>query len=128
MSLDVGKAISEILLADTVLTDKIGNKIFPVLAKENTTFPFIVYKRSGLIPAYTKDKFSVEDTVFIDIVIVSESYADSLNLAKAVRNSLERKKGTFAGIEIVDIRLANSDEDGEDVFLQGLSFEIIIKK
>lgn len=128
MSLDVGKAISEILLADTVLTDKIGNKIFPVLAKENTTFPFIVYKRSGLIPAYTKDKFSVEDTAFIDIVIVSESYADSLNLAKAVRNSMERKKGTFAGIEIVDIRLANSDEDGEDVFLQGLSFEIIIKK
>ncbi|MDT9702983.1 hypothetical protein, partial [Streptomyces sp. P17] len=76
---------------------KIGNRLFPVLAKENTAYPFVIYKRSGLIPAYTKDKYSVEDTVFIDVVTVAEKYSESLEIANAVRNALERKRGTFAG-------------------------------
>lgn len=128
MSLEVGAAIKEMLLSDNALTAKIGDRLFPVLAKENTSFPFVIYKRSGLIPAYTKDKYSVEDTVFIDVVTVSDKYVESLEIANIIRNALERKRGTFAGIKINDIRLANSDEDGEDVFAQGLSFEVIIEK
>lgn len=128
MSLYVGSAIAEILLSSKSVKDNVGDRIFPILSKKDTKYPFIVYKRSGLVPAYTKDKYATEDTAFVDVIVIAEKYIDSVKIADLIRESLERKRGVFAGLKIVDIRLVNSDEDGEDVFVQGLSFEIIIEK
>lgn len=125
-SLGIGSVIQEILLSSVPVTDKVNDRIFPVLAQEDTEYPFVVYQRSGMKPAYTKDRYSVEDTLYVNVAIISEKYVESLEIAECVLKSLERKKGTFAGLKITDIRLADSSENGEDVFIQGLSFEITI--
>lgn len=59
--------------------------------EKETTFPFIVYKRSNVIPDYTKD-FHFKDNVIIDIICVSTNYAESIEIAGIVRNILEDKR------------------------------------
>ena len=125
MSLQIGKAIYEILHSNTEIVAKLNDKIFPLIADINTTFPFIVYKRTGIIPAYTKDRYSVNDTVTVEIIIASDKYNDAVEIASLVRVALQGKKGTFSNIEIEDIRLVSADEDFiEDTFIQTLTFNI----
>lgn len=126
MSLQTGKAIYELLSGNTDIAAKIGNKIFPLIATNNTTFPFIIYKRTNIIPAYTKDRFSANDTLMMDVVIASDKYNEAIELADLVRNTLEGKRGTFATIQVDDIRLVSADEDyNEDTYIQQLTFKII---
>lgn len=126
MSLQAGKAIYELLSGNTGIAAKIGNNIFPLIATNNTTFPFIIYKRTNIIPAYTKDRFSANDTLMMDVVIASDKYNEAIELADLVRSALEGKRGTFANIQIDDIRLVSADEDyNEDTYIQQLTFKII---
>lgn len=46
MSLQVGKAIYNILSNDAKVIDGVGHKIYPLIADTGTTFPFIVYRRT----------------------------------------------------------------------------------
>lgn len=126
MSLQIGKAIYELLSGNTDIAAKISNKIFPLIATNNTSFPFIIYKRTNIIPAYTKDRFSANDTLMMDVVIASDKYNEAIELADLVRNTLEGKRGTFANIQVDDIRLVSADEDyNEDTYIQQLTFKII---
>ncbi|WP_187373970.1 DUF3168 domain-containing protein [Bacteroides neonati] len=126
MSLQIGKAIYELLSGNTDIAAKISNKIFPLIATNNTSFPFIIYKRTNIIPAYTKDRFSANDTLMMDVVIASDKYNEAIELADLVRNTLEGKRGTFATIQVDDIRLVSADEDyNEDTYIQQLTFKII---
>ena len=47
MSLQVGKAIYNLLSNDANVTGRVQNKIYPLIADTGTTFPFIVYRRTG---------------------------------------------------------------------------------
>ena len=40
----VGKELITILSGSSAVTDAVGNKIFPLVAVPNTTFPFIVHQ------------------------------------------------------------------------------------
>ena len=128
MSIRVGAAIVNLLSGDQVLTSKIGDKIFPIKAMDDTTFPYIAYRRKALIPAYTKQTNSVEDSVFIDIAIVAESYSQTLGIANDVLRVLDRKRGLFSGVDVTDIRVSDSEEQADEVYMQRLEFEIFINK
>ena len=54
-SLKVGKEIYSLLNGNDSLTGVVGSKIYPIIVEKETTYPFIVYKRSNIIPDYTKD-------------------------------------------------------------------------
>lgn len=83
-----------------------------------------VYKRSNIIPDYTKD-FHFKDEVIIDIICVSDDYSESVDIASMVRDILEDKR--FADIE--SIKLESADEDFiDDAYVQTLSFNLIITK
>ena len=49
------------------------NKIFPLIANADTTFPFIVFQRSNLMPIYTKDILT-ENQITMVIIVVSNDY------------------------------------------------------
>jgi len=98
MSLQIGKAIYDILHSNTEIVAKLQDKIFPLIVDNTTTFPFIVYKRTGITPAYTKDRFSSNDTVTVDIIVASEVYYESVEIADLVRLALEGKRGTYSNI------------------------------
>ena len=101
-SLQIGKAIYTILAKNNI------SKVFPLVADEGTTFPFIVYKRSGLEPANTKDVYNFSELAPLDIITIAEQ----------VKDILEHSRGTSAGITIEEITLDDADEDYlEDTFI-----------
>ena len=123
-SLEVGKEIYSILSKNKSLTDKVGNKIYPIIVEKDTNYPFIVYKRSNVIPDYTKD-YHFKDYVIVDIICVSNHYVESVEIASLVRESLEDKR---IG-DINSIRLESADEDFiDDASIQTLSCNRTINK
>ena len=118
-SLNIGKAIYTILQTSI----DIDKKIYPLIADEGTTFPFIIYKRTGLTPESTKD--NTNENVSVEINIASSNYSESIDLAIKVRKALEHKKGTYSDIAIQDIVIDDATEDYiEDTFIQTLTFKI----
>lgn len=121
MSLQIGKAIYHILSNNTDVVDKVQNKIYPLIADVDTTFPFIIYKRTGIVPADSKDKFIYSEDVYVNVVIASDKYNESIEIADLVRQALQ--KGSYDGIK--DIAFTDADEDYlEDTFIQNLTFKI----
>ena len=118
MSLQIGKAIYSILSSNTSIVSKVQKKIYPLVADAEVTFPFIVYKRTGIEPATTKDRFIYNEDVYVDIAIASDKYNETIEIADMVRNALQNKKGNYSGINIQDISLNDADEDyTQDTFI-----------
>jgi hypothetical protein len=129
-SLKVGKEIYSLLNGNDSLTGVVGSKIYPIIVEKETTYPFIVYKRSNIIPSYTKD-FHFKDEVIIDIICVSDDYSESVDIASMVRDILEDKRFADFNIfsDIVGINLYSADDDFiDDAYVQTLSFNLIITK
>jgi len=125
-SIEIGKVIYDLLAADSTLTHLVGNKIYPIMAEHSTTYPFIIYQRSNIIPNYTKD-IHLSDDVVIDMVCISDDYKTGVEIAKIVRERLEDKKFRQYGIE--SIKLDSAFEDyTNDAFVQTLGFTITINQ
>lgn len=121
MSLQIGKAIYNILSNDKNITNRVGKKIYPLIADVDTTFPFIIYKRTGIIPADSKDRFIYSEEVYVEVVIASDKYNESIEIADLVRSTLTTGKYN----EIKGIQITDADEDYiEDTFIQNLTFKI----
>lgn len=126
MSLQVGKVIFDILSNDQDLTQRVDSKIFPLVAENNTTFPFIVYKRTGIEPQTSKDKLIHKEETNVEVNIMSDTYNDSIEVADLVKTALTGKKGIFSGIAVQDIIFTDASEDfQDDTFIQNLTFKII---
>ena len=102
-----------------------GFSIYPLIADTGTTFPFIVYRRTGIEPSDSKDRFIYKEDTYVEVVIASDKYNESIEIADLVKDALQGKKGNYSGINIQDIRMTNADEDYiEDTFIQNLTFNI----
>lgn len=124
-SFNIGKVVCGILLNDEKVNERVGDKIYPIIADETTTFPFIVYQRSGFTPQSNKDR--TDENVTVDIVIAAETYAESIDTAIRVREALEHKQGTFQGIDINDIVIDDATEDyAENTFLQHITITVFL--
>lgn len=123
--ISIGKAIKA-LLVDGLSRTSIKNKIYPLIADETTTFPFIVYRRSSII--LESDKDYSNDSAYIQIMIAANNYAESVELAEQVRASLVHKKGIIQTIPVEDISLVDGSEEFIDnTFVQNLIFKITIQ-
>lgn len=117
--LQIGKAIKTILSGI--------DKVYPLVADVGTTYPFVVYRRSGLYPSTTKDRYSYREMATIEVIVAAANYPDSITLAEQVKGKLEHTRGKFNDINVGDILLINADEDYiEDAFVQKLTFQIEI--
>lgn len=123
--LQIGKAIFQILNSNSGLTASVGTNIFPLIATQDVTFPFIIYKRTAFVPSYTKDKYSVTDSVSIQIVIASEKYSESCEIADLINTQIVGISGYFSGLFIDNIQLTDADEDyQQDTYIQTLTYQI----
>lgn len=123
--ISIGKAIKSLLVAGLSKTS-IKNKIYPLIADETTTFPFIVYRRSSITTVSDKDYSN--DSACIQIMIAANNYAESVELAEQVRTSLVHKKGIIQTIPVEDISLVDGSEEFIDnTFVQNLIFKITIQ-
>lgn len=129
-SLYIGKIIYNTLIQNTQLQGKVDKKIYPLVADKGTTFPFIVYRRESITPSSNKDSIIYDENAVVNILIASDSYSESVEIASLVADSLSSAMigKQISGITIEDIRLENTQEDfSDDTFLQILTYNIKIK-
>jgi hypothetical protein len=129
---DTGAVIYDILSSDTVLKGIVGDRIFPMTAKNGVTYPFIAYRRSGLNPINTKDG-EYQSEVVMDVVCASTDYKQSVEIVNGVLNALPRKRrweSDYKDVESIIVTDAFEDYiDGTDgAFVQILELLIIIYK
>ena len=124
-SLLIGKYIYKLLSEDEGLSGLVTpKKIFPLIANADTTYPFVVYSRTGLSVQYCKDGL-VEDTVEMQIIAVSDNYAESLEVANQIRKTLELRRYKDDDIQIRECKLTSVYEEYmEDAFIQRMNFTI----
>ena len=136
-SLLISKYVQKILEeSEEVVTMLDGNKkkIFALKQNENISFPFIVHSRSNLTVTYTKDiefirNVGWSNTVQFTVWCVSDDYIQAIDLANAVRHSLETYRMKNDDIYIHPILLINAIEymTDYDAYVQELQFQCIVE-
>lgn len=118
-TLNIGSFISSRLT-------NIGVKVYPIIADNDAKSTFIVYRRNGLSSNLCKDGI-YQETVSLEITIVSPTYSTSIETATKVRRAIERYRGTYDDYNIDDIFLTFADEQYiQNQYIQKITFDIII--
>lgn len=131
-SLLLAKYIQSVLEESEEIRTIIGNddkKIFTLQMPDTLTYPFIWHMRAGLTVTYTKDiQFSKGWTNSIQYAVscVSNDYIQALELANAVRHTLETFRWKTSDIHIHPIKLINVSEYSpeKNQFVEELLFQI----
>lgn len=125
-SINIGKVVKEILYRDEALNTLVTGEVFPLVAEENTTFPFIVYRRNSIRKANTKDYLN-DEIASVDIVIASDKYSQSVEIAERVRFVLERGEYEGENFSVDNITLSNASEQFmQNTYIQTLTFDMEI--
>lgn len=107
----VGKAIYNILSNVTAVTDIVSTKIYPEIAPQNESQPYIVYSVVSNSPTDTKEENGNVDEATIEVYCFNTNYSTAIDLGVAVRAALERKNGTYGGVQIQSINYTNEQMD-----------------
>lgn len=129
-SISLGKILKKIFCENEELTQLVEPKNICSMVLQPTNFPFISFRRNSTEFLYNKD-CPTEDRVSIDIICVSNNYAQSIEIAECVRELLESKvyKDSEENILITKMWLTDANEDTiSDAFVQTLTFEIHIQE
>lgn len=122
-SLNIGQCIFTLLHNNATVTNIVGNKIYPLIAENGTTYPFIIYRRSSFEPQNNKD--CEGESIFIEVYVVTNNYHESVELVENVRQALEGKSITIEGLTITDIYTTNAYEEfTDDGYIQQLTFKV----
>lgn len=121
-SISVIKHIFRILSSDNTLNEMVGNKIFPIIAENDITFPFILVTRTSITPITFKTGVAVDKVTF-QVVIEDVDYFRTVNIAERVRELLELRHSDY----FKRIEFSNCYEDFiNDAYKQKLQFSAII--
>lgn len=125
-SINIGKVVKDILYQDEALNTLVKSQVFPMIAEENTTFPFIVYRRNSIRKASTKDYVN-DEIASVDVVVASDKYSQSVEIAERVRFVLERGEYEGENFSVDNISLSNASEQYmQNTYIQTLTFDIEI--
>lgn len=125
-SISIGKVLKKILCEDEDLIQMVNPDNIKSMVISPTKFPFISFRRNSSEFRYNKD-CPTEDRISVDVIIVSDKYSESIEIAEKVRDILEYKmyKSTEDNFLIDYMILQDSGEDTiSDSIVQTLTFEI----
>lgn len=126
-SILIGKKIFSILNKDAELIENVKGQIYPLLANKSTTYPFIVYSRDSVTAYYCKDG-NYQDEVGITVIVVSNDYEESVEIANKVRENLELLNYKDDDIYIASSTLTGiSENTNEDAYIQRINFNLRIQ-
>lgn len=109
-NIKIGSVIVDIILDNEDIKNTIDSRIYPLIADNSATFPFILYRRSSATNADNKD-IHCDNYAYMELMVVTDSYETGVDLAVMVENQLKGKRGTFNSIPIGDISIPDSFED-----------------
>lgn len=120
----IGQEIRQIILSSNSVKNAVGTKIYPLVATQGTTFPFIVYRRNGYSPNTNKD-FNHSENVYIEIVVIATNYEESVRIANDIADVLIATNETE---NIENIKVTNIAEDYiSDSYTQKINLEVELK-
>lgn len=124
-TLEIGKYINNIL-ANNQDIKALNAKVYPLIADNDAKFPFIIYKRVGLVSHSCKDGL-YQDDVTVEIKIVSDKYSVGVQLANIVRSLLQRPYMKYNEYDINDVVINTAYEDFiENAFIQTMQLTLKI--
>ena len=127
-----GLSIYNILANDSDVSALVSNRIFPNVAKNGTTFPFIIYDVESESPIQDKDGVSTLDEDFVMVSCYCKTYSEASDLARKIRTALDRKSGSYGGVDIQSIQYNGYNDTFDDntsdegVYRKALDFKIRI--
>lgn len=99
--------------------------IFPIVSENGVSYPFALYRRTGMTSKNSKDIYNHEEHISIEIIVASSSYKESIKFAGLIKEKLEGLRGTWRNTWINNIVMDNSNEDwSNDAYIQKLYFTI----
>lgn len=117
-ALKTGRVIHE-MLKDIAPT-------FPIVVEAKTPAPYITYRRTSSQSDDTKD-LTFRKSLWYEVLIVSNSYDESISKVQDCWEKLDRFRGEIAGLDIDEIRVTNSQEGfniDDNTFIQSLTVNI----
>lgn len=94
----------------------VDGKVYPVIAEESSTQPFIVYYRNNMNFLRCKDG-TYQANISFTVQVVADKYQESLEIAALVIDNILR------GINHVEL-VGSSEEYSNDGYIQTLNFNI----
>ena len=103
----VGAAIYSLLVNASRVSSIVGTRIYPELAEEGASAPYIVYSVVSNTPSDTKDGTPIDEAQ-LEIFSVGSTYAAANDLADEVRAALDRKSQIVVGtVTVQSIQYTN---------------------
>ena len=110
------------LSSDEKLKELVGKNIYPIVAEEDVTFPFITFKKTSIYPQTFKTGVSV-DRVNFEVNVAAVDYITTVTISERVRELLElRTSSYFKRIEFV----GNTEDYVNSIYTQTLQFSAMI--
>jgi len=110
-------ATHAILSADTAVGAIVGAgtsaSIFYDEAKQTTPMPLIIVSLFGIDPSDNKDGASDLDFDWVYVYCYAESKKQCNDLARAARNALDRKSGTYLSVVVQSIEFITQNSGSE---------------
>lgn len=126
------KAVNNILTNDAPVTGVVSSRIYPVKLPQDPTYPALTYFGVSALrhSVMGNDTGIVERRV--QVSAWAETYPDAKDLVNKVRNALQRVRGTYNGVEVLDIFLENDGpeiwEDQVNVYQHISDFNVIYRE
>lgn len=122
-SISVGEIIRAILTEDDEVMARC-NKIFPVVT-DRADLPYILYRRTALDQTPTKTMAAKADGAQLEVLCFTEKYGDGVELAEAVRQTLDGVQGELNGLRMRSCTLTDYEEAWQDdAYVQQLVFTV----
>ena len=121
--------VYQLLSQDTAVAAK-ATKIYPVVAEADAKLPYICYRRANFDRQVAKGPGQGADAVAVELLCYGKSYAESIELAEAVRDCLDHKQATYTDPQNRTLRARSIDLEGseegwaDDAFAQSLVFTV----
>jgi len=117
--ISTNKHIYDLLKGNQDLVKLVGKNIFPLVAEESVTFPFIIFSKTSIEVIYNKCGITGDNIIF-SIAIAAKNYIDTVNIAEIVRRILELHTDSFfSRVTLKEV----TEEFNEDAYIQTLTFE-----
>lgn len=109
----IEQRIVAMMAATPAITNAVGQRISPVILRQETALPALVYRRLASDPEYTLAGRAGWRTVTLQAVCWATDYADARALAEAVRELLDGYSETS---DVGSIRFISA-ADGADEYI-----------
>lgn len=109
-----GKALYYLLTTDAPISAIVGTRVFPELADQEQAAPYIVYNIRSNDPSDVQSGPSALDTASVEVNCYAPTYAAAIELSDAVRTCLDRRSGTYSGVNVQSIQYITEVMDFEE--------------